>query len=82
MSAREILLQEIECLPEPLIEETLLYVRFAARQRENPSWLQGGAVPAKPAAVDPLSHHADLKGRILYDPTEPATEADWPTSAR
>jgi hypothetical protein len=38
MSAREMLLSEIERLPEPVIEETLLFIRFAARQRENNEW--------------------------------------------
>jgi len=38
MSAREILLSEIERLPEPVTEETLLFIRFAARQRENNEW--------------------------------------------
>jgi prevent-host-death family protein len=37
-----------------------------------------------PAALvtDPLARHPELQGRILYDPTEPATDEDWPLSAR
>lgn len=38
MSAREMLLSEIERLPEPVIEEALLFIRFAVRQRENNDW--------------------------------------------
>ncbi len=26
--------------------------------------------------------HPELVGRILYDPTEPATEEEWPSSCR
>ena len=38
MSAREMLLSEIEHLPEPVIEEALLFIRFAVRQREDHEW--------------------------------------------
>ncbi len=38
--------------------------------------------PPSATAPDPLTVHPELRGRILYDPTEPATEDDWPTSAR
>lgn len=33
-------------------------------------------------APDPLAPHPELAGKILYDPTEPASEEDWATSAR
>lgn len=37
-----------------------------------------------PAAVspDPLAVHPELAGRILYDPLESASEADWPSENR
>ncbi len=38
--------------------------------------------PPLAEAPDPLEFHPELAGRILYDPTEPATEADWPTTDR
>lgn len=38
--------------------------------------------PPQADAPDPLKPHPELVGRILYDPTEPATETDWPASAR
>ncbi len=38
------------------------------------------AVPSK--SIDPLRIHPELAGRILYDPTEAATEDDWPEDAR
>jgi len=41
------LISEIERLPEPVIEEALLFIRFAVRQRENNEWtdiLPGRAV--------------------------------------
>ena len=38
MSAREALLSEINHLPEPVIEEVLVFTRFAARQREETDW--------------------------------------------
>lgn len=38
MSAREMLASQIELLPEPLVEETLLFVQFALRQREEVQW--------------------------------------------
>jgi antitoxin (DNA-binding transcriptional repressor) of toxin-antitoxin stability system len=31
---------------------------------------------------DPLQTHPELKARILYDPTEPATEDEWPSECR
>ena len=42
------------------------------------------ALSRPPAAVvpDPLRVHPELQGRILYDPTEPASEEEWPTSAQ
>ncbi len=38
MSAREMLLSEIEHLPEPVIEMALLFIRFTVCQRENNEW--------------------------------------------
>lgn len=38
--------------------------------------------PPTADAPDPLVVHPELQGRILYDPTEAATEEDWPESAR
>ena len=38
MSAREMLLSEIERLPDPVIEEALLFIRFAVRQHEDNEW--------------------------------------------
>ena len=32
--------------------------------------------------IDILKSHPELGGRILYDPTEPATEEDWPEARR
>jgi len=32
--------------------------------------------------IDPLIEHPELAGRILYDPTEPAEENEWPEAAR
>ncbi len=38
MSARDALLTEIENLPEPVLQEALHFIRFAARQREAEQW--------------------------------------------
>ncbi len=38
MSARETLIAEINQLPEPVIEEVLVFTRFAARQRQEADW--------------------------------------------
>lgn len=38
------------------------------------------AEPAKPK--DRLRTHPELQGTILYDPTEPATEDEWPSEFR
>jgi len=38
--------------------------------------------PPTVQAPDPLVAHPELQGRILYDPTEPATDEDWPAYAR
>jgi len=35
-----------------------------------------------PARIDPLLQHPELAGTILYDPTEPADESEWPEAAR
>ena len=34
------------------------------------------------AGLDPLAMHAELSGRIHYDPTEPADENEWPEECR
>jgi antitoxin (DNA-binding transcriptional repressor) of toxin-antitoxin stability system len=34
------------------------------------------------AGRDPLEIHPELAGKILYDPTEPADENDWPEDFR
>ena len=34
--------------------------------------------PPSAQAPDPLKQHKILQGEILYDPTEPATEEEWP----
>ncbi len=31
---------------------------------------------------DPLQMHAELAATILYDPTEPASEDEWPSDLR
>ena len=31
---------------------------------------------------DPLQTHSELLATILYDPTEPASEDEWPSDAR
>lgn len=33
-------------------------------------------------APNPLQMHPELAGKILYDPTEPATEDEWPSEFR
>jgi hypothetical protein len=33
-------------------------------------------------APNPLQMHPELAGTILYDPTEPATEDEWPAEFR
>ena len=38
MSARDAILTEIERLPESVLQETLHFMRFAARQREDAEW--------------------------------------------
>ncbi len=34
------------------------------------------------AGRDPLVLHPELAGKILYDPTEPADENEWPEASR
>ncbi len=34
------------------------------------------------SSVDPLVQHAELAGRLLYDPTEKADSDEWPEDAR
>ena len=31
---------------------------------------------------DPLAIHPELAGKILYDPTEPADQTEWPEDCR
>ncbi|MCX8089388.1 MAG: hypothetical protein N3I86_00405 [Verrucomicrobiae bacterium] len=38
MSAREILAEEIQRLPEPLLCEVLIYLKFLVRQQEEAAW--------------------------------------------
>ena len=38
--------------------------------------------PPSASSPDPLKLHPELRGKILYDPTEPATEEDWPGFAQ
>ena len=33
-------------------------------------------------APDPLQAHPELAATILYDPTEPASEDEWPSATR
>lgn len=76
MSAREMLISEIERLPEPMLEEALRLIRLTASKSTKP-------FPVLAAQkTHPIKSHPELAGRILYDPMEPATEADWPSSAR
>ena len=37
---------------------------------------------ARTAAPDPLQMHPELAATVLYDPTEPATEEEWPGEFR
>ena len=37
---------------------------------------------ARHAGRDPLLIHPELAGSILYDPTEPADENEWPEECR
>ena len=76
MSVREMLISEIERLPEPMLEEALRLIRLTAAKSQKP-------VPVLAShKTDPLTSHPELAGRILYDPMEPATEEDWPSSCR
>ncbi len=38
MSTQELLLEEIQHQPEPVLREALHYIRFLARQREEEKW--------------------------------------------
>lgn len=38
VSAREILAEEIQPQPEPLLREVLLYLKFLIRQQEEAAW--------------------------------------------
>ena len=40
------------------------------------------AASAQLLAPDPLQTHPELTATILYDPTEPASEDEWPADAR
>lgn len=45
MSAREVLISEINQLPEAVVEEVLIFTRFAARQHEEADW--GDILPGR-----------------------------------
>lgn len=38
--------------------------------------------PKAKRVVDPLQMHPELKGKILYDPTEAMEDQDWPEVGR
>lgn len=40
------------------------------------------AASAHASAPDPLQTHSELAATILYGPTEPASEDEWPTEVR
>lgn len=40
------------------------------------------ATAVSTVSVDRLRMHPELKGVILYDPTEPASEDEWPSEFR
>ena len=40
------------------------------------------AVSLRTVAPDPLQTHPELVATILYDPTEPASEDEWPSEHR
>ncbi|MBC8126729.1 MAG: type II toxin-antitoxin system Phd/YefM family antitoxin [Gloeobacteraceae cyanobacterium ES-bin-144] len=70
--------------------KTRLSYLLAAVEREGESFLicrygkpVGELRPApKLAGKNPLEVHAELAGRILYDPTETADEDEWPEENR
>ncbi len=40
------------------------------------------ATNSRTAGPDPLQMHPELAAKILYDPTEPASEDEWPSEFR
>ena len=40
------------------------------------------ATSSRTAGPDPLQMHPELAAKILYDPTEPASEDEWPSEFR
>ena len=40
------------------------------------------AAGSRTAGPDPLQMHPELAATILYDPTEPASEDEWPSEFR
>ena len=70
--------------------KTRLSSLLASVEREGESFLIcrygkpiGELRPAtRGAGCDPLVIHPELAGKILYDPTEPADENDWPEDSR
>ena len=51
-------------------------------QRGKPVAEIRGASAELDDAPNPLQMHPELAGKILYDPTEPATEDEWPIEFR
>ncbi len=49
---------------------------------EAKSQLSSPSAAVEDEAPDPLQMHPELKGAILYDPTEPASEDEWPAEFR
>lgn len=70
--------------------KTRLSALLAAVEKDGESFLIcrygrpiGELRPApRHAGRDPLAMHAELSGRILYDPTEPADGNEWPEECR
>jgi hypothetical protein len=46
MSTREIVVEEMQRQPEPVLRELLHYLRFLAKQREEESW--SDVLPGRP----------------------------------
>ena len=60
--------------------ETVLIRRDGRPIAELRALVDKGAAPIAPA--DRLRMHPELKAVILYDPTEPASEDEWPSEFR
>ena len=70
------LISEIEHLPEPRLEEALRLIRQTFPQSGIP------IATSEAKVTHPLNSYPELAGRILYDPTEPASEDEWPAASR